>query len=504
MDSYASREGAAEAYAMGDAFPGAVHYARMLLPRGRAVRESPDSVSAFPYSERHLQCVWADAQHRPAVLHASDGEEVRVLDPGRWNLEAGPDFLDAHLVAEPGHRHLRGDVEIHVRPADWEHHGHGADARYANVAAHVCFSAGVLAAGALPPGALQISLRKDLLVNPAFSFENIDVTAYPFARPPDRVLPCAALLAQWPPSAHAAVLNAAGEERLRRKAIRMRADIAERGAEQTLYEDTLAALGYKHNRAACRLLARTAPIALLREQAGSDPIAAYAILLGAAGLLPMQIEARWDEGTRAFVRGLWHHWWKRRSAWDRLVLPPAAWHLANLRPHNHPTRRLAAAAGLFVGPHPLVDALPNLSATDPEEWFRQARALLDPPAALSYWQNRLSLGGRRQKGEIALVGEGRLAAVLSNVVIPFLAATGWPIAPLLPHLPAEEDNSLIRHTAHALFGRDHNPAVYNDGLKQQGLMQVFHDFCLNNRSACVDCAFTAALADCPPAAAAST
>ena len=165
-----------------------------------------------------------------------------------------------------------------------------------------------------------------------------------------------------------------------------------------------------------------------------------------------------------------------------------------------PARRLAAAAGLFVGRQPLVDALPHLSSAEPEDWFRQARALLDPPAALSYWQTRLSLGGTRQKREIALIGEGRLAAILSNVAIPFLAATGWPIVPLLPHLPPEEDNSLIRQTAHALFGRDHNPAAYHDGLKQQGLMQVFHDFCLNNRSACSDCQLTTALANCVPAA----
>ena len=64
---------------------------------------------------------------------------------------------------------------------------------------------------------------------------------------------------------------------------------------------------------------------------------------------------------------------------------------------------------------------------------------------------------------------------------------------LLPHLPAEEDNALIRRTAHALFGHDHNPALYRDGLKQQGLLQIFHDFCLNDRTACRDCALAAAI-----------
>jgi hypothetical protein len=28
---------------------------------------------------------------------------------------------------------------------------------------------------------------------------------------------------------------------------------------------------------------------------------------------------------------------------------------------------------------------------------------------------------------------------------------------------------------------DHNPALYADGLRQQGMLQLFHDFCLPNR-----------------------
>ena len=47
------------------------------------------------WTERHLQCVWADNKLRPAQMRSGSGEEVAVADPGRWNLEAGPDFLDA-------------------------------------------------------------------------------------------------------------------------------------------------------------------------------------------------------------------------------------------------------------------------------------------------------------------------------------------------------------------------------------------------------------------------
>jgi hypothetical protein len=49
--------------------------------------------------------------------------------------------------------------------------------------------------------------------------------------------------------------------------------------------------------------------------------------------------------------------------------------------------------------------------------------------------------------------------------------------------------------AYTLFGPDHNPAEYRTGLRQQGLIQMFHDFCLVNRCDCGRCALPGALRD---------
>lgn len=474
-------------------FPNAAFYRDRLRSAPSAVRERPAPEALFPYSERHLQCVWADPAYRPPVLRTAEGEEVTVIEPGRWNLEAGPDFLDADILIEPGHRRVKGDVEIHIRACDWTLHGHGADPRYRNVAVHVTYHPGGLPREELPAGALQISLRNDLLANPAFSFENIDVTAYPYARHSEPARPCAEALRSWPPPERERILLSAGEERLRIKAMRLATAIEAQGTEQALYEEVLAGLGYQHNRSATRLLARTIPVQTLRERSGGDPYAAYALLLGAAGLLPTQLRSDWDQETQALMRRLWDHWWKSQSAWATTGLSASSWRLANLRPQNHPRRRLAAAAGLFGGRVPLAEALAAIPADDPGLWFRKAAALLEAPMAIPYWRDRLSLGGKLQKAPVALLGAGRVAALLANAAIPFLAAAGRNIAPLLPHLPAEEENSLVRQTAYALFGHDHNPAMYRSGLKQQGLLQIFHDFCLSDRAECRNCPLAAAI-----------
>ena len=137
-------------------------YAALLPAPLRAVREAPARYhAAFHWTERHLQCVWFDERLRPARLVTRDGETVSVDSPGHWNLEAGPDFLNATLLIQPGARQLRGDVEIHVHPSDWDAHSHSADPAYAHVAAHVTWFSGP-APRTLPPGVCPLALAEPL------------------------------------------------------------------------------------------------------------------------------------------------------------------------------------------------------------------------------------------------------------------------------------------------------------------------------------------------------
>ncbi|MCX7590150.1 MAG: DUF2851 family protein [Kiritimatiellae bacterium] len=462
-------------------------------PAARLLRDGPHDSADFPYSERHLRCVWYDPTWRPANLRTNAGEPVEVKHPGRWNLEAGPDFLDARLVIGVERRELHGDVEIHIRPLDWIQHGHEYNPAYRRVLAHVTYFSGSIPANHLPSGAVQISLADCLRSNPAFSFESVDVTAYPLAVITDRTTPCAELFARLSRRTKMHVLEAAGQERLYRKAERLALAIRAVGMEQAFYEEVLSALGYKHNRRQFHTLARLVPLADLREHAEGDAFKAYAILAGAAGLLPTGTSPRWDDETRGFVRRLWDHWWKLRPKWSGPLAVPPRWQLSGIRPINHPLRRLAAAAGIFTKDGNIVQSLCKLPTKDPHLWFARARTLFETNTGIGYWKYRLSLGGRRQNHTVALVGDRRTAAILSNVAIPFLAACGNDVSALLPSLPVEEDSALLRQAATALFGRDHSRTLYSCGLRQQGLIQIFHDFCLNTRTGCTNCPLPAAL-----------
>lgn len=444
----------------------------------------------FPYTERHLKCVWFAPEVRPAKLRTEGGEAVIVEKPGRWNLEKGPDFLDAVLVVGAERHRIAGDVEVHIHPGDWQSHGHSSDPSYSRVAAHVTYFPGRLPPQVLPPDAVQIALKKSLLSNPFFSFEALDVTAYPFAVRKANT-PCSIIVSHWNIEKISALLAGAGKYRLERKAERLASAVAQKesGEDQVLYEEIMSAFGYKHNRLPFRQLAERVRVETLREDSGLNPAAAYALLAGVAGLLPAVPKTSWDDETRRFVRKLWNYWWKLQAKWSSAIMPAESWRLSNVRPQNHPRRRLMAAAVLFTGKKILSGQIAGLPPDNARQWLAKILKLIQSPTG-GYWGRRFAMGQKPCSNDIALVGDHRAAAIISNVIIPFaigLHPQKLPLAGLFALMPPEEDNAIIRQAAFNLLGPDHNPALYRNGLLQQGLIQIFHDYCLSDRSNCAEC-----------------
>ena len=458
----------------------ATDYASFLPAECDWVREpAAEYQSGGRWTERHLQCVWYNDSLRPAALVTDDGEPVEVESCGRWNLEAGPDFLDAALLIGAERRRVVGDVEIHIRPSGWSQHRHASDPRYANVIAHVTYFPGPRGAD-LPPSVAAIPLRDALRASPRFSFDDIDLSAYPHAVIPASPRPCQLVWGD-DPDRGGAILEAAGRHRLELKTRRM-ADLADALGDsmQALYESVMAALGYKQNAQPFRDLARAYPLAAWM----GDRLTDYARLLGLAGLLPDASEA---DGNASFVRDLWDRWWR---APVRPAPSPPEWRLDAVRPLNHPVRRLAAAAALFSERGRFEALVVSVDPSDSKFVRKLCRALTDL-ARFAEVEPLMSLTGEPGR-PTALLGASRAEAVAVNAILPFIAATRPETAPLLwRHLPPESVSAPMRTMANRLFGRDHNPsAIYAaDGLRQQGLLQIFSDFCLNARGGCDGCRF---------------
>ena len=267
-----------------------------------------------PITERHVQAIWYDPSLRPAQLRTVRGGEVRVVDPGVWNLESGPDFCHAVLELGRDRRRVEGDVEVHLKPSDWTLHRHGDDPAYGNVIAHVVWYQGEMPDG-LPPGCISVCIGSFLRVRNDFSLDEIDVAAYPYAKLPATERPCERFFGKNPDFG-LEILREAGRRRLYIKARHLQNRFLRTGnPEQVFYEEVFAAFGYAKNSIPFRALAERLP---LDELPASEEQACETL----NSVASLEIE------------------------------PRHPWHRANVRPGNRPEVRMADAAALFTGGKP--------------------------------------------------------------------------------------------------------------------------------------------------------
>jgi hypothetical protein len=86
-------------------------------------------------NERLLQFIWQFQYFNQRELLTTNGEPVQLINPGRFNTNQGPDFLEAKVRI--GTTLWVGSIELHIRSSDWKKHKHQNDKNYRNVMLHV-------------------------------------------------------------------------------------------------------------------------------------------------------------------------------------------------------------------------------------------------------------------------------------------------------------------------------------------------------------------------------
>lgn len=419
--------------------PGARAYAGLCA----AIPAAPALAEGAPPDERALQALWASGACVGKSLALATGEAVEILEVGRRNGAMGPDFRDALVVV--GSLPRRGDVELHLHPNDWDLHRHAGDGEYANLVLHVTWFARP-SARTLPPGVPSLALEGQLAVDCWEAAASRASARVSIEEGGASARPCTARFAE-DAAARDRLLADAGRFRLQTKARILLDALRSEEAHELLYAGLLRAMGYGRNAEGFCRLARELPF---RRIAPFPPLQRFAVLAAHAGLLPMAQRALWD---------LW---------WQSGIPPPMTpyvWDLRAMRPQNHPFRRLAG----FVG---MLGALPQLAELPPkalpEALCRAAAALMEP---LALAQNP--------------IGRERANAIVNNLFVPYRLALGRLALSQLPELPGESVSMPMREAWFRLSGRVR--ALPRDGLRQQGLLQLYADFCGNPAVACADC-----------------
>jgi len=424
-------------------------------------------------------------------LVTEDGEPIRIIYPGRINHDSGADFLDAVIANRRGL--IKGDVEVHVKSSSWRAHGHHQDPAYNRVVLHVvCWHDAETAAG------LQNGRKVPTLALHKFVENQADrhtTITYPAT---GRSMPCRNSPISRNINAMGEILDSAGEERFLAKVTGFRTALARTETSQCLYQGIMEALGYVKNKHPLAELSRRMPLCRLESVAFNNLSDAeclawqQALLMGMAGLLPSQRSSQYQKGDPAdeWVEKLERLW---ASSRETATMSENDWHFCKVRPSNLPTRRIAAMSYLLLRYRErgiLTGLVGSLSQAAVDASYGDLESSLRVTTN-GYWAKFLDFGLPGRRGRPALLGRGRAADIVVNILLPFAVAWGQvgshpelvqKAFELYRNYPVLDVNALEKHMIYQLGISRY---AVNSARRQQGLIHIYRTMCSQGR--CGDC-----------------
>lgn len=436
--------------------------------------------------EAFVQKLWHQQRFFDTNMEAIDRRAIRVLKPGVWNHNEGPDFMHAEIEID-GKLHV-GDVEIHVESSEWYTHKHHLNSRYNRVILHAVFFNDDFNLRTRLQNNKRIptlELLKWIAVDTGDLHDDTqgETTEDGFCRVTGKQLNIEVLRG---------VFESLGRERFLEKMESMRLLRTRLDFEQLLYESIMEALGYEHNSKALRELAQHVPFTDFDEK---SELEIQAILFGVAGLLPSQREKPLppevtdDPGVVALEK-LW-----RGSEYAEL--PPrmteARWRFTG-RPLNHPTRRIAAISQLIHRSQGslMMYFLPTCEKVASADTVKSLRSIEKELRALlmiepvGYWETHANFGTGGTRNAV-LIGEARAIDIIVNKILPI--AYMWAIEADSQKLQdgilrlysvgsKSAGNQIIRKIDKQIFTEAQQMRLLKPTAKiQQGIIRLHKNYC---------------------------
>jgi len=494
---------------------------RELVRRYCGVKEDGNlrySIKGRKVKEQLVSCIWAEQILKKEKLYTEDGLRIEIISSGIWNLEEGPDFKDAEILLE-GKGVIKGDVEIHVCSGDWVRHGHSKQKEYENVCLHVFMwndrkdKYVSIKNRRIPQLALYSYLKYELdKLDNMIDIENYPHTGSANAGPCQKRLSTISNDNEW----IGQFLDYAGDERMLVKADRIEKQQKSRTFEQVLFESIMESLGYKNNKDQFKCLASLVTINEIKRLIPPDVSInerskkIQALLFGMSGLLPSQrskYASDKDKQTLEYINDIDRLWSEFRNDIKNKPMDGEAWSFKYSRPGNYPTRRIAAISRLMAENYEtgifrvILTYFEKIDKKESE--IGQIKTIIKNTMSIflelydDHWSHYYTFGGRRLRTRRRLIGKERATVIFINIVIPvFLVYArkredseleGKLFRAFKLHSKLSPNN-ITRFMGYRILGKDSQEgSVVNSARRQQGLLQIFKDFCESDDIACEKC-----------------
>jgi len=283
-----------------------------------------------------------------------------------------------------------------------------------------------------------------------------------------------------------------------------------------LYESIMESLGYKNNKEQFKCLGSLVTINEIKRLIPSNVSInerskrIQALLFGMSGLLPSQrseyVSVK-DKHTLEYINDIERLWLEFDNDIKNRQMDGETWSFKYCRPGNYPTRRIAAISRLLAENYEtgiyrvILTLFEKIGKNESEK--DQIKTIIKNTMSLfmelfdNHWSHYYTFGGKRLKTKGRLIGKKRATVIFINIIIPVLLTyarkrgdsqlEGRLFMAFKQHSKLSPNN-VTRFMGYRILGKDLQEAkVVNTARRQQGLLQIFKDFCESDDIACERC-----------------
>ena len=477
------------------------------------------------FTEKDLQNIWAEQKLERRNLKLLDGRRLSVSDPGAKQSDGKVHFTNAILQMDG--QTVHGDIVVHLRQSDWSKENLHKNSSCDNVVLHATLFApgkGRQSLNAKGKSVAQLELRHHLSgLSPQLledsSSEELEILGSIPMGDCGKTLGFPSAFKMEKLDIIEILLRIAGDARLLMKAGQL---LSESGSEteqwnRLFYERVLESLGYSENKSAMRRLSALVRLEFIKtalQNVASDQkkLLLESIFLQASGFLPETFN-RLDAPAQIY----WQNLFEIGKKYPLRALEKNIWKRGKTRPQNFPERRICGIASMLAQSSEkglFFDALEQL-----RHQYKIWQSIKDDPKKVSkqfstwtqnmffqegsgYFAKHATLGGKPFKNSCALIGQERSILIWINAFMPL--ALAWfrsqkeseesiALEKFLHRVwktvPVQGYNRVSKTMLARLMGRRSQQFKIHSEQMQQGLIQIFQDFCDISPDACRGCPF---------------
>jgi len=348
--------------------------------------------------ESILHYVWQNKLFTAHDLQTTEGENIEIVDVGRLNTDAGPDFFNAKIRI--GETLWAGNIEIHTNTTDWYKHNHHSDKVYDSVILHVVLHADAEVYRGDGDRIPQLTLKY-----PA----QIDIN-YKQLYNQQKWIPCSDKINLVPFIFIQSWKTALLTERLEQKMNSIELLLKENNQhwEEAFYITLARNFGFGTNSQAFESLAKSISIHVLGKHK-DNLIQLEALLFGQSGLLNTD---ELDEYSRTLKK----EYEFLKIKYGLTEIEGSQWKLLRLRPDNFPYVRIAQFAALIHTSTKLFSKIVENAN------FESLQKMFDCEPSI-YWKSNY-LFANTSSLHVKKLGVQSINGIIINTVVPFLFCFG--------------------------------------------------------------------------------